>query len=410
MNLSVLILVAMGVGIGFGALVNGFFPTAIVPLDQYLLTPLGTAFLRLIQFVVVPLVFSSLILGLTRVKDSGQVGRYVIKLFSGYFLTSAIAVGLGMTTAILLKPGIGMTGLTFDPTMGVAHRPSLLSWLISLVPTNPVEALATGNLLQTIISAALVGVAIQLVGSKAIPFVSFVESTYVIFEKVLELILYLAPVGVFALISSVIATQGFGLIVRLLLYEVGLLVAFGLMMGLYSLILLVLNAKPGKFFQSFFPTYSLGFGTASSNAILPLAMQNAHERYGMNEAIASFALPLGTALKRDGSAIYQSFNALFIAQVYQIPITGELLLAIALSTFLVSYSTAGVPGSGIIMMTTVLTAAGLPVEGVALVAGVDRLTDGFKTIVNATGNIANAVILTCWEKPEVSPEETAVEI
>jgi Na+/H+-dicarboxylate symporter len=397
MSLSAIILVAMGVGIVFGAVLNGYFPTAIAPLNHYFLTPVGTGFLRLIQFVVVPLVFSSLILGLTRVRDTSQVGRYLVKLFTGYLLTSVIAVSLGMATVTLLQPGLGVSNLlTGKPVSSIPHQ-SLVDWLVGLVPTNPVESLATGNLLQTIFSAALIGVAIQLVGERATPFLSLVESVYHIFEKVLSILLYTAPLGVFALISSVIATQGFGLISRLLMYEVGLLIAFSLMMGLYVLILAALRARPIQFFKNFFPTYSLGFGTASSNATLPIAMQDAQERYGMDEAIASFALPLGTALKRDGSAIYQGFNALFIAQIYQIPLTTELLLAVALSTFLVSFSTAGVPGSGIIMMTTVLTAAGLPVEGVAIVAGIDRITDGFKTIVNITGNIANAVILCHWE-------------
>ncbi|WP_421654717.1 dicarboxylate/amino acid:cation symporter [Leptothermofonsia sp. ETS-13] len=405
MNLSTLILGSLGVGIVFGALLNGFFPEAIAPLDHYLLTPLGNSFLRLIQFVVVPIVFSSLVLGLTKVQDTSQVGRYLLKLFTGYVMTAATAVFLGMAIALILQPGVGMTGLSINAVASTTHRSSLIDWLVNLVPVNPLEALATSNLLQTIFSAALIVTGIQLAGDKSASFVSFIDSIYAIFEKVLSVILYTAPVGVFALISSVIATQGFGLIARLLYYILGMLLAFAIMMGLYVLILLVLKAKPIKFFQSFFPTFSLGFGTASTNAVLPVTLQDAQERYGMSAAIASFAIPLGTVLKRDGSAIYQAFNALFIAQIYHIPLTTDLLVAIALSTLLVSFSTAGVPGSGIIMMTTVLSAAGLPLEGVAIVAGVDRLTDGFKTIVNITGNIVNAILLSRWENPEASLEE-----
>ncbi len=405
MNLSTLILNSLGMGIAFGALLNGFFPEAIAPLDHYLLSPLGNGFLRLIQFVVVPIVFSSLILGLTRIRDTSQIGRYLLKLFAGYVITAAIAVFLGMAIALILQPGAGMTSLSINPVAGTTQRSSLIDWLVNLVPVNPLEALATGNLLQTIFSAALIVTGIQLSGDKSASFVSLIDSIYAIFEKVLSVILYTAPVGVFALISSVVATQGFGLIARLLLYILGMLLAFAIMMGLYVLILFVLKAKPIKFFQSFFPTFSLGFGTASTNAVLPLTLQDAQERYGMSAAIASFAIPLGTVLKRDGSAIYQGFNALFIAQIYHIPLTTDLLVAIALSTLLVSFSTAGVPGSGIIMMTTVLSAAGLPLEGVAIVAGVDRLTDGFKTIVNITGNLVNAILLSRWENPEVSLEE-----
>jgi len=401
MKISTLILAALILGIAFGILLIYGFPNSIPFLDYYLLSPLGEAFLRLIQFVVVPIVFSSLILGLTRIQNATQVGRYALKLISSYAVTSAIAVGLGITLALVLKPGVGVTGFQVTEVTQIIQKQSLIDWLISLIPVNPLEALSTGNLLQTIFSAALIGVGIQLVGDKATSFIIFIESIYFIFEKILSLILYVAPLGVFALISSAIATQGLELILKLLIYVIGLCAGSIIMIGFYACVLFILKAKPVHFFQSFFPTLSLAFGTASSNAALPIALQNAQENYGMREDIASFAIPLGTALKRDGSAILQGFNALFIAQLYQIPLTPSLMLAIALSTFLVSFSTAGVPGAGIIMMTTVLSAAGLPVEGVALVAGVDRLTDGLKTVLNVISNTVNAVILSHWESPSL---------
>lgn len=408
MNLSTLILASLGAGIVFGAIVNGYFPTIVTPLDNYLLTPLSESFLRLIQFVVVPIVFCSLILGLTRIQNTKQVGRYTGKLMSIYAITTGIAVVLGMVIAIVLQPGAGLTGFTLSESSEITEKASLLSWLINLIPVNPFEALSTGNLLQTIFSAALIGIAIQLVGDKAASFVAVLESGYVISEKILTLILYVAPIGVFALISSVVATQGLLLLVKLFLYVLGLVIGTAIMISLYALILLLLKAKPVHYFQSFFPAFSLAFGTASSNAALPIALQNAQESYGMSPEIASFAIPLGTALKRDGSAILQGFNALFVAQVYHIPLTPSLILSIALSTFLVSFSTPGIPGSGVITMTTVLSAAGLPLEGVAIVAGVDRLIDGLKTVLNLVGNTTNAVILSHWEAPKVSSEKEIV--
>jgi Na+/H+-dicarboxylate symporter len=402
MSISTLILLALTAGIGFGAVLNGFFPTIIPPLDSYILTPVGNAFLRLIQFVVVPIVFSSLILGLNRIKNGSKVGRYVIKLMLSYAVTSAIAVGIGMLVAMLLEPGVGVEGFSMPKTEALVQQRSLIDWIVSLVPVNPVEALSTGNLLQVIFSSALIGIGIQKVGKKADSFVSLIESCYAISEEILSLILYVAPFGVFALVSSAIATQGLDLITKLLVYVLGFSIATLLMILLYTFILYLLKAEPIAFFTSLFPALSLAFGTASSNAALPVTLQNAREGYGLPEDIASFAIPLGTALKRDGSAILQGFNALFIAQVFQIPITSSLLLAIALSAFLVSFSTPGVPGSGIIMMTTVLSAAGLPVEGVAIVAGIDRLTDGSKTVLNIIGNVTNAVILSYWESEEAS--------
>ena len=397
MNISTLILAALGLGTIFGTGLNLYFPTLIEPLDHYLFSPLGQAFLRLIQFVVVPIVFSSLVLGLTRIQNATQVGRYAIKLITSYLLTSAIAVGLGIALALFLKPGTGVTGLTVTEVTNSAEKPALIDWLISLIPINPLEALSTGNLLQTIFAAALIGVGAQLAKDKSVAFVTFIESVYAIFEQILSLILYTAPLGVFALIASVIATQGLELITRLFLYVFGLCLGSTMMIGFYLVVLFLLKAKPTQYIQSFSPALSLAFGTASSNAVLPVALKNAQESYGMREDIASFAIPLGTALKRDGSAILQGFNAIFIAQIYHIPLTPPLMLAIALSTFLVSFSTAGVPGAGIIMMTTVLSAAGLPVEGVAIVAGVDRLTDGLKTVLNVISNTVNAAILNHWE-------------
>ncbi|BAU12342.1 sodium:dicarboxylate symporter [Leptolyngbya sp. NIES-3755] len=397
MSLSTLILVAMAVGIGFGAGLHDYFPTLILPLDRYLLTPVGTAFLRLIQFVVVPIVFSSLILGLTRIQNAAQVGRYAIKLILSYCVTSGIAVAVGIVLAIVVQPGVGVAISGSVPMSEVAQQQSLIDWLVSLIPTNPFEALSTGNLLQVIFSSALIGVAIQLVGEKAASFLSFVESCYVISEKVLSIVLYVAPIGVFALVSSVIATEGLQLISKLFAYVFSLFVGSVIMTLFYLLVLGILRAKPIKLLQSLTPALSLAFGTASSNAALPVVLKNIQEEYGLREDIASFAIPLGTALKRDGSAILQGFNAVFIAQMFGIPLTPSLLLAIVLSTFLVSFSTPGVPGAGIIMMTTVLTASGLPLEGVAIVAGVDRLTDGFKTVMNIISNVANAVILNVWE-------------
>ena len=405
MGLSGLILSALAVGIAFGAVLNMGFPAAIDPFDRYLLAPIGAAFLRIIQFVVVPLIFSSLILGVNRIKGTGQVGRYVLKLMTCYVVTSFISLCIGMTVALVLQPGSGITGFTLPVAVaGKTAAPDLVEWLLELIPTNPLTALSSGNLLQIIFSAALVGTGIQLCGDKAKPFVDLLESIYILSEKVLSVILYAAPVGVFALISSTIATQGIDLLLRLFWYVFGLLIASTIMAVFYLIVLTLLKAEPGKFFRSLIPAFSLGFGTASSNAVLPTVLQNMEENYGLRSDITSFALPLGTALKRDGATILQGFTAIFIAQIYHIPLTPSLLFAIGLSSFLMSFSTPGVPGSALITMATVLSAAGLPLEGIAIVAGIDRLTDGFKTVLNIIGNSSNAILLSRWE---VAPPETA---
>jgi proton glutamate symport protein len=406
MSLSTLILTALAIGMMFGTVLNTTFPMAIEPLDRYLLAPIGAGFLRIIQFVVVPLIFSSLILGLNRIQGTGQVGRYVLKLMTCYVITSFISLCIGMTVAVCLQPGAGMTGLAMPVATNSIAAPDSIEWLVSLIPINPLGALSSGNLLQIIFSAALFGTGIQLAQAQAKPFVELLESIYIISEKVLSVILYAAPVGVFALISSTIATQGLGLVVRLSWYVLGLLISSLIMVGFYLIVLILLKAEPTKFFRSLIPSFFLGFGTASSNAVLPMVLQNMQEGYGLRSEIASFALPLGTALKRDGATILQGFNAIFIAQIYHIPITPSLLFTIGLSSFLVSFSTPGVPGSALITMTTVLSAAGLPLEGIAIVAGIDRLTDGFKTVLNVVGNSSNAILLNLWEPalPETATE------
>ncbi|BBC23403.1 dicarboxylate/amino acid:cation symporter [Pseudanabaena sp. ABRG5-3] len=405
MNLSTFILLSLGVGVVFGTLLNTTFPNHIELINQTFLAPVGESFLRLIQFVVVPIVFSSLIMGLTRIQGAGQVGRYTIKLMTSYVVTSAIALGVGMGTAYFLQPGRGVTGFIISETISITEAPSLISWLVSLIPVNPLEALSNGNLLQIIFSAVLLGIGVQLAAEKAKPFVEFIESIYHISEKTLSVILYVAPLGVFALMSSTIATQGLELVAKLFLYVVGLVISSSIMLCLDMLVLLFLKADPIKFLRSLSEAIALAFGTASSNAALPVVLQNIQENYGLREEIASFAIPLGTALKRDGAAILQGFNALFVVQIYQVPLTPSLLMAIALSSLLVSFSTPGVPGAALITMATVLSASGLPLEAIALVAGIDRITDGLKTVVNIIGNSVNAIILSHWEVEQLSEVE-----
>ncbi|MBS2967869.1 dicarboxylate/amino acid:cation symporter [Metabacillus sp. KIGAM252] len=398
MKLSTKILAGLILGIVAGALLHALAPGQVGTIDRYILSPIGQAFIRIIQFIVVPVVFTSLIIGLTSLQGTGKIGSYTIKLLPLYIVTSSVALAVGMITAAILQPGSGVSLSNMGEGPKTQKGQSLVEWLVSIVPTNPFEALSTANLLQVIISAVLIGVAMNLVKDKAKPFLSLVESIYAIADRILQLILKAAPIGVFALMASVIASQGFGILNKLLLYIVGLLLAIAVMTAIYYVFLLIVGAKPNHFFKSFFPSFSLAFGTASSNAALPVSMDNAKSRYGMNHGVASFALPFGTAVKRDGAAILQGFNALFIAQFFDVPITASLITAVFISALLVSFSTAGVPGAGIIMMTTVLSAAGLPLEGIAIVAGVDRLTDGFRTALNVIGSTANAAVINRWEK------------
>ncbi|WP_200128867.1 cation:dicarboxylate symporter family transporter [Salicibibacter cibarius] len=395
-SLSTRIFLALGAGILFGGLLNLYFPGWVEPLDENLLQPVGDIFLRAIQLIVVPLVFVALIMGLTQLRGSGYIARYTSKLMSLYIVTSAIAIFFGLVIAFIIRPGDSAEPIATGEGE-TEEGQSLIDWLVSIVPENPFEALASGNLLQVIVLAALVGTAINLLsGDQTRPFIDVIESVYEIVQKVLALVLKIAPFGVFALIASMVASQGFNIIANLAVYVLGLILAIVLMIGLYALFLFITGAKPKTFFKGFAPAFTLAFGTASSNAALPVALNGA-EKAGLQNELSRFAIPFGTALKRDGAGILQGFNAIFVVQLFGVDMTIELVLTIFLSALLVSFSTAGVPGAGIIMMTTVLSAANLPLEGIAIVAGIDRITEGFRTLLNVVGNTANASLLQQWE-------------
>ncbi|MEK4301734.1 dicarboxylate/amino acid:cation symporter [Oceanobacillus sp. FSL W8-0428] len=397
MSLSNRIFMALGAGVLFGGLLNLLAPGWVEPLDQHLLQPAGEIFLRAIQLIVVPLVFAALIMGITQLRGTGYIARYTTKLMSLYVVTSAIAIGLGLVIALIVRPGNNAEAISTGEASVSDEGYSLIEWLVSIVPSNPFEALATGNLLQVIIISAFVGTAINLMKEEQTrPFLNVVESIYEIVQKILQLVLKIAPYGVFALITSVVATQGFGIIGNLAVYMLGLILAIILMIGLYILILFASGIKPKSFFQGFGSAFTLAFGTASSNAALPLALNGA-KKAGLQTDLSGFAIPFGTALKRDGAGILQGFNAIFVAQLFGVDLTIGLVIAVFLSALLVSFSTAGVPGAGIIMMTTVLSAANLPLEGIAIVAGIDRITEGFRTLLNVFGNTANASLLQQWE-------------
>ncbi|TCS83051.1 sodium:dicarboxylate symporter family protein [Tepidibacillus fermentans] len=231
-----------------------------------------------------------------------------------YISTSLISLFIGIFFAYLLKPGIGVQLL--QQKVEVKEGMSLSEWLLSIIPVNPFEAMSSGHMIQIIITSLLLGLGITLAKEKGKPFLSFFESANEVINHILGIILKLAPIGVFSLMVSVIANQGLGILKNLSLYIIGLILSIFVMgFGIYGVLLFLLGTNPLKFYRSFFPAITLAFGTASSNATLPLAMENAEKRYGMKKEIFSFAIPFGISLKKDGAAILQGFTALFVAQL-----------------------------------------------------------------------------------------------
>lgn len=397
MKLNTKIFLGLVAGILLGLLVRFLGADVAGLATKYLFSPVGKGFLRLIQFVVVPVVLSSLITGMSGLKSVGHVGRMGGKLVVLYIGTAVLAILIGFGSAALVQPGVGLTtGAAKAAELKAA--PSLVDTLVAAIPDNPFAALNAANMLQVIGTALLLSLGITAAGEKGAPLREFFESFYAVTMKILGFIMQLAPYGVAALMASLTASQGGAVLLSLGKYLGGQIAAVLVMaFVVYSLILTAARVNVVRFWTTFAPAFSVAFGTASSNAALPVTIESS-ERFGLSKELAGFAMPLGTTIKKDGAAILQAFTALFAAQMAGIQLTPVQMITVAAATLLVSFSTAGVPGAGLIMMTTVLSTVGLPLEAVGLVAGVDRLADAFRTALNVIGVSANGVLLNAWEK------------
>jgi proton glutamate symport protein len=278
MNQSTKIYIALGLGVLSGLLINIFASDSTIQfLDKKILTLIGAGFIRLIQFIIVPLILIALTLAMSNIGDLKKIGRYSIKLLALYFFTSSISLIVGIFLAKIMKPGVGIEMVHQE--VSAYEGISLVEWILRILPKNPFEALSSGNMLQVIISALLIGLGITMAGEKGKPFLSFFESAYEVVVKMTQVILRLVPLGVFALIASVIATQGLGIINNLFLYVIGLIIGvFIIKGGMYSILLLLAGLNLLKFWRAFSPAFAFAFATASSSATLPLAMDNAENR------------------------------------------------------------------------------------------------------------------------------------
>ena len=361
--------------------------------------PFGTLFLNLVKMLVVPLVFCSLTAGVGGLGDARHMGRVGGRTLLFYLCTTALAVALGLLSANLFPVGRGL-GYPLPAAREEAPSFSLADTLLGIVPTNPIQALAEGNMLQILFFALALGWASLTIGEKGAPllraFGSLAEAMYALTER----IMVLAPVAVFALIAPVVAAEGPRVLssllgVAVLVYGaclVQLLLVYGGAVGALA------RRSPRRFFREALPAVVFAFSSASSAGALPFSLEAA-ERLGVPAGVRSFVLPLGATLNMDGTAIYQGVCALFIATAYGIPLALPQQLTIILTCTLASVGTAGVPGAGAVMLGMVLQSVGLPVEGVALVLGIDRVLDMARTAVNVAGDLACAVVVSAAEPP-----------
>lgn len=364
------------------------------------LKPFGTIFLNLIKLVIVPLVFSSLVVGVSELKDIKKLGKIGLKTFVFYTMTTLIAVTVSLIFGNILKPGSGFNLPSSISEIKVNEAPKFIDTLLNIIPSNPLKALVEGNMLQIIVFALILGCGLLSVEKKSKPVFSFFEGISNAMISITNGIMKLAPIGVIGLIAPVVATNGPKILLPLL--KVILVIYFVCVVHsivAYSVSIKVFTKmKITSFFKKALTPIFVAFTTSSSAGTLPISMEIAENEIGVSKPIASFVLPLGATINMDGTAIYQGVCALFIAQVYGIDLSLYQQITIVLTTTLASIGTAGVPGAGVIMLAMVLQSVGLPIEGIALVAGIDRIFDMIRTTLNVLGDITCSVVIAHSEK------------
>jgi len=398
MSLTIKVLLGMGLGILVGLFLNLTGLVANPFVDGYIVNGLfhivGKMFVNALKMLVVPLVFFSLICGVCGIGDIRMLGRVGGKSFALYMMTTAIAIATAIIIAVTF--GIGK-GMDVDSAANFTGKesPPLTEVLISIIPTNPVNAMAQGDMLPLIFFSILLGVSMLLVGRKAKGFVAGAEVANEIMMKMVTIVMAVAPYAVFALIAKSISTLGLDLLYSLAGYVLVLVGAlmFHLFVTLMVVLKLFSGLSPAVFLKKIRNVQVFAFSTASSNATIPVTMRTVTERFGVNNSVASFTVPFGATINMDGTAIMQGVATVFIANVYGVELGMTGYLTVILMSVLASIGTAGVPGVGLIMLSMVFAQVGLPIEGIGLILGVDRLMDMIRTAVNVSGDATVSAIV-----------------
>ena len=347
----------------------------------------GEIFIASLKMLVVPLVFVSLVCGTCSLSDTSALGRLGGKTIALYLITTAIAISLAIFAALLIGPGEGIQ-MQSDASFNPSEAPALSQVFINIFPSNPIESMAKGNMLQIIVFAVLFGLAMAMSGKAGERLAAVFTDLSEVIMKLVTLLMNLAPYGVFFLMAKLFTTLGFETIASLAKYfavVMCVLVIHGLIS--YAVILKLLTGlNPVIFFRKMQDAALFGFSTSSSNATMPVTMETVTQKLGVKNSVASFTVPLGATINMDGTAIMQGVATVFIAQVFAVDLSVSDYLMVILTATLASIGTAGVPGVGLIMLAMVLQQVGLPVEGIALIIGVDRLLDMTRTSVNVTGD------------------------
>jgi len=407
-SLTTRIIIGMVSGIALGAFLQWLMPNdSDLVLNLFLfelsirnflvdgvLEIIGQIFMASLRMLVVPLVFVSLVCGVCSLQDTTKLGRIGGKAIGLYLITTAIAISFAIFVAVIVGPGEGV-GMAASSSFSGREAPSLAQVIIQMFPTNPFEAFARGNMLQIIVFALLFGIAIALSGKAGERVSSLFEDLSEVIMRLVTILMNIAPYGVFALLASLFTTVSIETFGNLIVYFlVVLFVLFGHALITYPVMLkLFTGLSPIKFLIKMRDAAIFAFSTASSNATIPVTLETATKKMGVKNSIASFTVPLGATINMDGTAIMQGVATVFIAQVFSQDLTLADYVTVVLTATLASIGTAGVPGVGLIMLAMVLEQVGLPVEGIALIIGVDRLLDMTRTAVNVTGDSMVGIVV-----------------
>lgn len=384
-------MIGLVVGIIVGAMVDTQFA-------QTWFKPLGDLFIRLIRMVVVPLVIATIIAGAAGISDTSKLGRVALKTLLIYAITTAISVAVGLIFASVIQPGVGLDLSTEGLKAKEIVPPPLVDTLLNIVPINPIEAMAKGSMLQIIFFAVMFGFALSALGERAKPVLNFFEVVGDTMIRVTGTVMRFAPIGVFGLIAFTVSRHGLSVLLPLgsLILSSFLATVFFVCVVLLPMVRIFSKIPVMKFVKGIFEPWLVAFTTCSSAAALPANLDSTR-RLGATKAISSFSIPLGNTINMNGTAIYMGVCAVFAAEVFGIPMDMTTKLTVVVMGVLAAVGTAGVPGAGLIMTTIVFTQIGIPLEAVALIAGVDRILDMTRTSINVVGDAASAVVVTAME-------------
>ena len=409
-GLSTQIFIALLIGALFGVVIHYWIPSSYIKdtvIVEGVLYVVGQGFIRLMQMLVVPLVFCSLICGSMAIGDTKTLGKVGVKTIGFYLVTTALAVCVALGSALLINPGRGldMDAVQKGTVSSTTEATSLVDTLLNIIPKNPVQSMANGDMLPIIVFALFVGIMLAKLGTRGSVVANFFSQFNDVMMEMTMAIMKVAPIGVFCLIARTFATVGFSAFAPMLKYMGNVTLALAIQcLVVYQILLFVFTRlNPFKFIKKFLPVMGFAFSTATSNATIPMSIDTLSKKMGVSKQISSFTITLGATINMDGTSIMQGVAVVFIAQAYGIPLTMGNLATVVVTATLASIGTAGVPSVGLVTLAMVLNSVGLPTEGIALIMGIDRILDMIRTAVNITGD-AVCTTIVCHQEGSLNRE------